>query len=1793
MKPVTDPNLIAQLNQPQLTPVQDPALLQQLNTKEAGLLEAPGIKLGQAGETVMTGATMAGVGASKFIEDGLSMLSMGKIKFNPLVEMIKARNNLKTDEEALNLIFSSMEGVNKQTKDFWNPENKQLGLGGEIAGSLATLPMQLGAMPFAAADRGKQMLEMGESVERAQAATGIDAAVNAAGFALPAATPVKEAWGLGKRTLAKGTSGAAINMMLGAGSDQFAKDISKGEMAKQALDPFTEEGMKRRAVEGVLGFGLGALSPSTVVRTKGRHVDVVLDRLDDKVPETVIPEDSLPKVDFSELGPRVPELPPIEGETPLPGIRGIADEVPLLPDTPIAREGVQGETPLPDISEALSRAKLQGLDPAASGNLLGFAPEVPFDSGHRPVGTDGTPLRGMAEDVPTVDFQLRQEALDTDAFRQMTDFAADHLDQMRAQIDNKWKEIEKQSTFLSEYEGSKGARELEDANLLKQLDELHVLQEQAAAMEQGILSVYKDFGIERAQDAFARSLYERMSPERGIQPQKTNTPNPDSLQRAKDSSIASQVDDAISRGEIDPKNRDSEIARRALRKKQGGAIDPQVFKEGMKRMLRSLSKLTDQPWVRAKYPSDKFMTNSDGTPLIMLHGTTNAFDEFNNRSSQGIHAGFIVPSHLIRAGLAYTQPNKSRKFADALNKKNPGMDPAAAFPGVMKPTGFGINIRPLVIRKGKYPFVNMDGGNWDPLRMMTDGERFAYDPVTMKDLTLREFLTNEGKKNGAEPMTYNRWAWYERMIAQSDSQQRNRLFQGLLSEFGVDGFFYRNQYESLNRTGAERGRYGNIALKTNALQDPISFVTWDPNRVESLYSKRTPVPASQRGGAKGTWDPGKIREALKEKIHNLGKPKFSEMEEEAVNAFNKISHMRDKGETVWKNIAGGEVDMIRPDTPVESVIKAAKDADDITSWRAFSSGLLSKAETSASVALKEVYHWWDNAIKRTERWDRDWVRPAADAFQIVFRDTDDVIILKKIFDKELKRKAPYTNEELRTAGVPEESIVAYNNLRHAFDKAIDLVNEVRLAKGRKPITPLEAYQSARWRGPWRATVTDAEGKILWQVHETTRWGANKAAAYLKHHFPDLNVSDVSYKSNNARANRDLQAGYLEMLELLDKDDARVLAIKQLMEDSASMETVNLLGTEKHFKKKTGVRGFTGDRPWADQGKDAKAFFVEQLQYVKNTFEWAEKQKAAENTKKLLSDPDVAKKKNFTEVVREYSKHQTGIGSKQWIDGLENNVAEWMGISPAHLDKTLGTGKSFFYITKLGFLNIPFSISQLVQPVFTAPYHSKLSAEYSHNAVETIASSMKHGNLYVLMHLTKEHPKISDGFFNKMSPVMKEAALYAEQNAVVDINPLTDIRDLQLPKAWERVQHYAGWNIRQTEMLARSTAFFSFVSHLDQSGKFANTPEGRLKMFQMAEDATKFTMVDYRPSERAMFFQRFGLFGNALSTLQTFKLNQMNQMVTYVDQLRSGNPVPALQFFGAYLMLGGASGFMALDDIDALWKLLLKAVPSEQYAKLPEWAKMGPKGAIIQNIPDYVAFGGVSKLTGVDLYRRFNSSDITPIDPDGLDQSLASAFPWIADLYKQGKGVFQLFSDNKAEQMAGMYAVTPTSMRGALEENLPGWVSPNGVAPQSTDPSRGVYTRDPNHKVLFGAANERSIRNLGMRSLKEAATRDKDFQIDRVNREHEERRTDIAKTVRQNIILGTTQNLERKLQTYAKLGGDPNTLFDQAQLDEAFFQKHTDKFQKLQAAANDRNLPAVSELIRYAKAQGLIQQKHVQ
>lgn len=876
---------------------------------------------------------------------------------------------------------------------------------------------------------------------------------------------------------------------------------------------------------------------------------------------------------------------------------------------------------------------------------------------------------------------------------------------------------------------------------------------------------------------------------------------------------------------------------------------------------------------------------------------------------------------------------------------------------------------------------------------------------------------------------------------------------------------------------------------------------------------------------------------------------------------------------------GQAIDWIPPDPdPTEDALftELAQEQDG-PSWVNGYPGALQAAEIRKSKLIKAIYRLMDNAKKRAARWDREFIKPLEHEWVKILRNPDHTRLMHGVFMREVRANRRFTADELARI-LPPKLVQPYNDFRVTLDEAMKLQNEALVAMGLKEVTPMEAYASSRWQGPWRTVIRNKDGKVVWAIAETTKPAAERAKKWVLTMDPSLVAEKVTYRSFRSNDST-LEAGYREMLALLDQEDPNTQIIHNAWLQAITGDTENVAGQEKHFERKYGARGFRGDRPWAMSHRDRQDLFGEQFKYLKGASQWAHMQLPVHKAKLILNDKRLAHLENNIAYAKEYIRNHLGFGTAETIDRLENSIASFYSRVPglpAGLGETLlGTTKSLFYLTVLGW-SIPYTIYALIQPSLSVGRHARLTTEgHNHNVAKTVAGAIYDGALFFLYHAVKRgvvdkttDPDLMklDKIRNSMTETGQKALEYLDVNGVIDINPLSDINDLKVPQSIHTARQYAGYLMLAAEQLSRAMAFMSFAHHLNQS-KQPNIGWGDVMMW--SEDATKDTMVDYRPTERAMMFQKLGLTGNALSTLNTFKLNWMAQVWKYGKMgFKEGKWRPFIMQMGMYLTLSGAIGAIGMDDAEDLWENFKGLLPDEEWNEVKDFS---PKMWAMQNLSDWVTWGPVGVLSGTNIPTRGSLGDVIPVWPfeSTFGESIDRIFPFVGQGINMANAVLTSLKPSATpdEKKAAIYKGLPTALKGPFDV---AFMQDQNLAVSTADPSLGLYERDTGDTVK---------RLLGLRSIKEAEFMEGRRKKDNVDTQIENRLKKASQRFVEYALKGDARAQEQ-LDKFVLLGGDPVNLVSSGRLSRSAIRRYTDYATQQMLKAKGGTRAGWENVVRY-------------
>lgn len=894
------------------------------------------------------------------------------------------------------------------------------------------------------------------------------------------------------------------------------------------------------------------------------------------------------------------------------------------------------------------------------------------------------------------------------------------------------------------------------------------------------------------------------------------------------------------------------------------------------------------------------------------------------------------------------------------------------------------------------------------------------------------------------------------------------------------------------------------------------------------------------------------------------------------------------------NIPGvGKIDWIPDPEPFEKakpkILKEKDGGSNITGEEGrFSRGLketrntLGPKATPGSImasALREstlvdnISRIMTGATKRADAAAEHWTDPVNHALSKLKEDARSGV--QSVFMKELQSKARYTLDQLKQLGLNDKQIGAYTALRTSFDESLKRQNEVRAEHKLKPIQALDAYHAARFQsGSFRADFVDANGKRIWGISEKTPYDRQKAINWIQKNHPDLRLANLK-KVDIGQHFNSLQAGYLEMLDFLDKTDPRTQALKSTYEEMLGTKTENVAGQERHFQIKSGVRGYLGDRPWIQ--KNATQFFEEQLKYLEGAAKWTEMQRAFQESAKYTADKEIrTAQPNNVAYAEEYVKHTMGFGSSKLMAELERKVAGAFGQSPQTFMNGMSFGKKYFYILELSW-KFPFMMISLAQHSFAMAQHAMLDSEgFSAKNPGYIFDGFKYGTQHALLDAKEfglsANPDIPGmGIIEPMQGFWSAAREYAHANKIMDQNPLLEAQDIKSGPIQHTIEQIGNFPTATVEKLARGWTYYGLVSHLADSGKFdLKDPASLKEMFYRAEKGVSITMGDYRPTERPMIFNQMGMMGKMAAALKTYPTNYMGQLMLYTREASRGNYKPLAWFLAMQFAVGGAGGMVAVNDLDAIWNFLKRHMPSGMYEHVKDYGikKWMSNPA---NMSDFVYHGPLSKLTGLNIDVQGSMGRLIPGLQEGLEAigrhnieygALADAatqyFPSVHENLETAKAVYGTVvgtalkntpawvpKPTPNETAEHLYEATPTGAKGLIRE-------------KDSDFHKGDLMMNP-HKLEEGQyirnKSEHVKGEWGFKSPQEQRAIDASHAYRQMKTIMDEHRKEVIRDLEEYALRKDTAQIQRLAPLYYQLGGNINEL--DKTLTKAAIEKMTD------------------------------------
>lgn len=1275
-----------------------------------------------------------------------------------------------------------------------------------------------------------------------------------------------------------------------------------------------------------------------------------------------------------------------------------------------------------------------------------------------------------------------------------------------------------------------------------------------------------------------------------------------------------------------------------LSRTQRGMLDFESIGNSFRSINRRLSQLTDQPWVKAAFPAHRFETNKDGSPKVMLHGTTQAFNDrpriLPDTGYEGLHAGYGGAATLK----ASPGPKSDRVGYSSRNLRfaEQGTSPA---------------VYPVALRKGNYPRLEGDYGSWEPLKL-ADSRQFKLD---LAKVTGKGFYAIDDFMESYKERILNR---------ELSPKDENILFAKMLkNELDVDGFFYPNTYESAKRTIMGKSGIMKSPQRARNYADKLGYedsvVVYDENNMVSLYDAAQQAPSMNSGmsrGQRGGFDyeilpkafrdfvdnwvkaggnlshvgvsrmlddhPVKLTETQRgllehlypetaktyqekinkawlsgdaEKAGRWGKRYDDALIQEAVlkhhDAFGKgfksdgqrydaktgfwagrvaaqeqaqalINSAKknqrgalkfdDVGDIVQKFVKGVAKSVEQQRLPVsarekllqtvqrdnsfvlrpmetENIVAKALQEPDSKMNKYTQSGAISAGDKVGSTLVRETGRWMNWARSTGEKYFRERVKPVEHVLSAVPKA--DLETAMQVMTKEMFNKERFSDQRLLEAGMTKDAMFARQKLIEAYDVGITTLNQTREKLGMRPVKPMEAYFSSQFNGDYLISVVDSSGRPVGLATAATRAEANKALAWIKKNMPEHeNVSIVDRRTSaaNNRTPRDVSSLYEGLMDVF-KDTPMEAELRQMMEGRAEMQAYTERGFYNHFKNKTGIRFFIGDRPWLDQRQNAIQAAQAQVKYLKDLYNWIPTQEAMAQLKGVFTDEQLMRSQpNNLAYAKASMDNFMGISksiTKPMEDFLAGGIAK---VSTGELSKYVGSLKSLTYLKQLG-ASVGYAIATPLQMLLYAPsFHNMLSGGgIKHNPVVTMAKTLKDVQAILVTHsLDKVGTSIHD---KALSPFANDALRYMEDNGIITKSLYDEYAQLGTHKAIDLANQTLGSTITAPDKLARLLGFMSFAHHL----KDGRAPLSDLEIFRRAAELTDKAAVPLERHNRPLVADKLGLAGELAFMYKAPVFMAFNNLLELGSHAhKTGNTTPLLLALGATIMLGGAMSLPGMSEMDSGFELLKDLNAKFGSKDLAVYLKdKGVKQTMLQHLPDAVTYGALSASTNTQLSTRFGNEAINLQDPFN---GMVPGAQTVKEIASSTWGL--LMKPDYTQLQQSLHSMGLPLTRGLQESYGDEFTAGDMGGKRSV-----LRPSDIRGQETVYARNEadQSRRKLGLMSLDEAKARDIDYRSRQDEKRMQEVRNRAAKEFFFNAM--KKQDTSDDVITFLQAGGEPDEL----------------------------------------------------
>lgn len=806
----------------------------------------------------------------------------------------------------------------------------------------------------------------------------------------------------------------------------------------------------------------------------------------------------------------------------------------------------------------------------------------------------------------------------------------------------------------------------------------------------------------------------------------------------------------------------------------------------------------------------------------------------------------------------------------------------------------------------------------------------------------------------------------------------------------------------------------------------------------------------------------------------------------------------------------------------------------------FVSGVNAKAVITNSPILRYIRGLVQGIVRAQSVMARKYVMPMGELWQKMTQGERETAMGLALLQDEQQRH--FTPEELLSFGATPVIIDLLAKMKTALDVSLDEWNAHRQSVGLNPVAKREGYFPFVFEGDYRAVARDEKGGIIGVVTAGTKLGLEAKMKKIKEKFEgttfdDLKRVDMARKNpmDNSmwdqynmiarfledRGNTDTATEFAEYLETLAKEDARFV-----------------LGFQRHEKFKKGVFGALGNDPSKSREENTLDAFKGLVTYLEDGASHHAMIPVLDNMAKLINDPELRLNTPRTVLYLEglyqhlsRRKAPSGEQSKvgmfardigSGIDQVIDGGLKAFGVGPTAFKTMESKMRALFSSFVMGMGNIAFTGLQLLQ----VPTIASSGASYLRDATGLGISSMR-GRTAALKASMDVSRYFMDTMSNKYgkSPVegfdwfggdadTRAAMQYAQDNNLITLNDLELARSVYETPAGQRLELVMNINQRAAEAATRPYVFMWFYNIL----KDTNLPKE--KQYEIARNATNFTMAEYHATARPMVYNALGTVGQVTGQLKTFAHSIAGQQYFWAKMGAKGQSIrPLMTMVVAYMLVMGMQNMPGADELEWLSRKASKEMYDDENV-------IGD--FVARYLPEFLSMGLMSEFTGIDFQNRLRmppliQSEVLANAPslNWLAQNIKPTIDWMLD------------PTDSAKATATAFAWAPSSVKGLLENMLFRDYSDNAMLSKD---QRTRYT----HRNDF----DWKVRLWGLRSM-EDTRRMENLRTGRsMEKEERDLKANIVDEVVRNFqVYGSmpASEYESYVLKYEELGGKRETL----------------------------------------------------